>query len=187
MHRLTQEELAKRLGITQPAVAAYERGRIIPTLETLDKIAKVFGVAIDDITGTKRKGVKIPVLGSVVAGVPIEAITDIEDYEELSQDLANTGEFYALRVKGRSMEPEIKPNDRLIIKMQNTCDTGDIAVVLVNGNEATVKKVKKLPDGIMLIGFNNEVYEPHSYTAKEVQELPILIIGVVVEIRRRLK
>ena len=81
------------------------------------------------------------------------------------------------------MSPKLQPGDIVIVKKQNDVDTGDTAIVLVNGNDATVKQIKKTETGIMLVGLNLEVYQPHFYSNKEIEELPVKIIGKVIESR----
>ena len=130
----------------------------------------------------KRKSVKIPVLGEVAAGVPIEAIEDIIDYEEITEEMAQTGEFFGLKIKGDSMYPRICDGDVVIVRQQNSCDTGDVVVVLVNGEAATVKKIRKQKDGIMLIPFNTS-FEPMFFSNEEIQSLPVNVIGKVIELR----
>ena len=134
----------------------------------------------------KTQAVKIPVLGTVVAGLPMEAIENIVDYEEITPALAAQGEFFALRIKGQSMEPRICEGDVVIVKKQEDIESGDTAIVLVNGGEATVKKVKKTEEGIMLIANNMAVYSPHFYSNKDIESLPVQIIGKVVELRGKL-
>lgn len=130
-----------------------------------------------------RKGVKIPVLGKVVAGIPLEAVEEILDYEEITPELAATGEFFALQIRGRSMEPRMLEGDVVIVKRQDDVESGDVAIVLVNGDEATVKKIKKMDTGITLIATNTSVYEPHFYSNEEIKTLPVQILGKVVELR----
>ena len=130
----------------------------------------------------KRKSVKIPVLGEVAAGVPIEAIEDIIDYEEITEEMAQTGEFFGLKIKGDSMYPRICDGDVVIVRQQNSCDTGDVVVVLVNGEAATVKKIRKQKDGLMLIPFNTS-FEPMFFSNEEIQSLPVNVIGKVIELR----
>lgn len=132
--------------------------------------------------GKTVHGVRIPVLGTVAAGLPIEAVEDILDFEEIPQELANTGEFFALQLKGNSMEPRMCSGDVVIVRQQPDVESGEIAVVLVNGNEATVKKLIKKENGIMLQAFN-PVYEPIFYSAQEIEELPVRVIGKVIELR----
>ena len=126
----------------------------------------------------------IPVLGNVAAGVPIEAIVDIVDYEEIDTALAATGDFFGLRIKGSSMEPRMQEGDVVIVRKQEDAETGQIAVVTVNGDSATGKKIKKLPDGLQLIP-TNPAHDPLYYTAAEVESLPVRIVGRVVELRMK--
>ena len=127
---------------------------------------------------------KIPVLGDVAAGIPIEAITDIVDYEELPISMASTGEYFGLRIKGASMEPRMREGDVVIVRKQDDVESGDVAVVMVNGDSATVKKIKKGPSGITLIP-NNPVFDTMFYTNDEIQSLPVRILGKVVELRAK--
>lgn len=134
----------------------------------------------------KRRIRRIPVFGNVAAGVPITAITDIEDYEEMWEDEASRyGDLFALRIKGDSMEPKISNGDVVIVKSQPDADTGDIAIIRINGDEATCKKIKKTPDGLMLISTNPE-YDPMFFSSKDVESLPVVILGKVVELRAKL-
>lgn len=191
---ITQEELGKVLDIQKAAISKYENGRAEPSTEVLKKMSSFFGVSIDYLLGNSiakeanqkvGRGVRIPVLGRVVAGIPIEAVEEIIDYEEITPELAATGEFFALQVRGDSMEPTLRDGDVVIVKKQPTVDSGDIAIVLVNGNDATVKEIKESPSGITLIGHNVAVYTPQFYSNKEIQNLPVQIIGKVVEMRRK--
>ena len=121
-------------------------------------------------------------LGEIRAGLPAFADENIIDYEEIPEEMAKSGEFFGLKVKGDSMLPRIVEGDVVIVKKQNTADNGDICVVLVNGDEATLKKVKFADNGIMLIP-NNQNYETMFYSKKQIQELPVEIVGKVVELR----
>lgn len=191
---MTQAELGKALEISPSAIGMYEQGRRTPDIPTLKKIASYFNVSLDYLLGnapakaaqpkTAGRGVRIPVLGRVVAGIPIEAVEEILDYEEITPELAATGEFFALQVKGDSMLPKLEEGDVVIVKKQEDVETGDIAIVLVNGDEATIKQVKKVTGGIMLYGFNPDVYEPHFYSNQQIEELPVRILGKVIESRR---
>ena len=131
-----------------------------------------------------KQGIKIPVLGDVAAGVPIAAIEDVLDYEEIDADMASRGEYFGLRIKGASMEPRMTTGDVVIVRCQPTVDSGDTAVVLVNGDSATVKKVKITKDGILLIP-TNPSFEPMFYTRQEIQDLPVVLLGQVVELRAK--
>lgn len=188
----TQQQIADLLGISRSSYTKYESGMHEPSLESLDLLARHFNVSVDYLIGRdtcldipqSTGGVWIPVLGRVAAGIPIEAIEDVEDYEEISLDMAKTGEFFALKIQGDSMEPRIKTGDVVIVKQQPDCDNGDVAVVLVNGLDATVKRIKKSPEGIMLIP-TNSAYEPMFYSNEDVKKLPVRIMGKVVELRAK--
>lgn len=186
----TQRELAALLCINRVSYTQYENNKRTPPPDTLRKLAIIFNVSVDYLLGNDvmktsaaKKGVKIPVLGRVVAGVPIEAIQEILDYEEITPELAATGDFFALKIRGHSMEPRMLEGDVVIVRRQDDVDSGDVAIVLVNGNEATVKRVKKQKDGITLIATNTSVYEPHFYSNAEIADLPVRILGRVVELR----
>lgn len=192
---ITQEELGKVLNVQKAAISKYENGRVDPSIEVLKLASKFFDVSTDYLLGrsdspivscaspSKEKTIRIPILGRVAAGNPIGAIEEIIGWEEIPKKLAAGSTCFALRVCGRSMEPRILAGDTVIIRQQPDVDSGDIAVVLVGGEEATVKRVKKQKDGIILVATNTTVYEPHFYSNQEIKDLPIQILGKVVEVR----
>lgn len=130
--------------------------------------------------------IHIPVLGRVAAGIPIDAIEEIIDWEDISADMAAGGaEYFGLQIKGDSMEPKISDGDIVIVRKQPDVDSGEIAVVLVNGDDATVKRVKKSAAGITLIS-NNPAYDPMFYSNEDIEKLPVAILGRVVELRAKI-
>lgn len=189
---LTQLELAKKTDLSRSYIGDIEKDRYNPSVSTLQLIATATNTPLEDLLPSTKtasptgRGVRIPVLGRVVAGIPIEAVEEILDYEEITPELAATGEFFALKIRGHSMEPRMMEGDVVIVRRQDDVDSGDVAIVLVNGDEATVKRVKKQPEGITLIATNTSVYEPHFYSNKEIAELPVRILGRVVELRGKL-
>lgn len=186
--KISQAEFAKQFCVSNGAVGNWEAGKRQPDSDTLVRIAKFFNVSVDYLLGSEdvplpaKTGIKIPVLGNVAAGIPIEAIEDIIDYEEIDEEMAKKGEYFGLKIKGDSMEPRIQNGDVVIVRKQETAESGDTAIVLVNGNDATVKKIKITEDGITLIP-NNPAYDIKFYTKKEIEALPVRIIGKVVELR----
>ena len=110
---------------------------------------------------------------------------NIVDYEEIDPAMAATGELFGLRIKGSSMEPRIKEGDVVIVRKQEDVDTGDTAVVLVNGDSATVKRIKKETNGITLVP-NNTAFSPIYYSNDDIERLPVRIIGKVLELRGKL-
>ena len=192
---ITQEELGKVLNVQKAAISKYENGRVEPSIEVLKLASKFFDVSTDYLLGrsdspivscaspSKEKTIRIPILGRVAAGNPIGAIEEIIGWEEIPKKLAAGSTCFALRVCGRSMEPRILAGDIVIVRQQPNVDSGDIAVVLIGNEEATLKRVKKQKDGIILVANNPAVYEPHFYSNREIKNSPVRILGKVVEIR----
>lgn len=188
---LTLAEIAIRMDVTEATVQRWESGNIKNIkYERLVRLAEILGIDPSELMGwvqdkkTPSKGVKIPVLGVVRAGIPIEAEENIIDYEEISQAMAANGVHFALKIKGDSMEPKISEGDVVIVRKQSSVDNGEIAVVLINGDEATIKKFYKTENGIKLISTNAK-YDPFYYTPAEVNSLPVSVIGKVVELRAK--
>lgn len=153
--------------------------------DRLFSVAEFLGLSPEFLsTGSDSPdAVRIPVLGRVAAGIPLKAITDITDYEEISPRMVRgDSEFYGLEIKGNSMEPRIREGDHIIFRAQSDAETGDIVVVMVNGEDATCKKLRKYDHGIDLISLN-PVYEPMYFSNEQIEQLPVKIIGKVVELR----
>ncbi len=193
---LTQDEFSKLSGIGRSAVSMYEAGKRAPSYEVLSRLAQFFAVSTDyllgntdsvDPAGSQNDGMthytfKVPVVSRVAAGQPILAQQEIIDYEYIDERLRKgDAEYFCLVVKGASMEPTIHDGDTIVVRVQEQVENGQIAVVLVDGEDATVKEIKESNDGITLIGHNVGVYAPHFYSAQEVQQLPVKIIGRVVQ------
>ena len=166
-----------------------------PPLKKTRELADLFNVDIDDLTNkdlelpestktVSKKGVVINVLGRVAAGLPIEAIEDIIDTEEITEDMAKTGTFFGLQIHGDSMEPKMSKGDIVIVRQQADAESGDIVIVTVNGTDATCKRLRKYHDGIELIS-TNPSYEPIFFTNEEIENKPVRIIGKVVELRAK--
>ena len=184
----SQSDICTRLKLKPSTFSDWVNAKTYPRIDKIELLANYFGVEKSDLIEEKSESylpTRIPVLGTVKAGIPITAIQEILDYEEISSEMARCGEYFALRIKGDSMEPRMHEGDVVIVKQQSTVDSGQIAIVLVNGDEATVKKVRFRNNGIELIAFNSYAYEPHFYSAEEIQRLPVEIIGRVVELRAK--
>lgn len=143
---LTQEELAQKIGYTRTAISAWEIGRNEPSNADTIKLAKYFGVSTDYLLGksdNRNSDVpisRIPILGTVKAGYDWLAEENIVDYITLKENIPNVGEYYALRITGDSMLPLLAEGDLVIVHDQDDVESGQTAVVLINGEEATVKK-----------------------------------------------
>lgn len=186
---LTQAELGSIAGVTDRAVSSWEKGIAEPRMGAIQRIADHFGITkssiIEDeeLTST-TVAVSIPVLGSVPAGIPIEAIEDVVDWEEIPTKWTTGGrEYFGLQVQGNSMFPKYIEGDTIIVRKESDCESGQDCVVYVNGYDATLKKVIKKANHIILQPLNPE-YEPIMYEYND-EEHPVNIAGVVVEIRRK--
>lgn len=152
----------------------YEKAGYIDLIED-DKKSKI---------DSKPKGMRIPVLGSIPAGIPMEMIEDIVDWEDISEEMLKGGkQYFALKIKGDSMFPEYLNGDVIIVLKQADCESGQDCVVAVNGDDATFKRVFKTDNGITLQPLNNS-YMPMFYSNDDVLNKPVKILGVVKQIRR---
>lgn len=192
-YNINNRELSNIVGVSESTVGKWLLKKTIPRMGIIEKLANYFNIEKSDLLEEKEEnspqqsvGIRIPVLGRVAAGIPLEAIQSIDDWEEISPQMAKGGDFFALKINGESMHPEIKNGDTVIVKKQSDIDSGDIAIVLINGNDATCKQIQKQQTGITLIGYNVGVYSPTFYTNEEIEDLPIVILGKVVEVRRKL-
>lgn len=127
--------------------------------------------------------IKIPVLGKVKAGYNYLAEENVVGYESID-DVSNPEEYYALQVTGDSMEPLFSDGDIAIVHKQDNFESGNTCIVLINGDEATVKKVVRMEDGIDLIAMN-PYYPVRHFSSEDMKKIPVKIIGKVVEARKR--
>ena len=184
---LTLLDIAKKMEVNEATVQRWESGNIKSLRQgRLAQLAEILKVSPAELMGwtNERQRHLIPVLGDVPAGIPIEAATNIIDYEEISEEMARAGDHFALRIRGDSMEPKFSEGDVVIVRKQEAVDNGQVAVVMVNGNDATVKKFYKTAAGVMLVG-NNPSFVPLTYTPEQVEQLPVRVIGRVVELRAK--
>lgn len=189
----SQQQLCIMLGLKGSSVSNWESGKTKPNRNNLQRLARLYGVSMDYLLGEEEKdktaessnALRVPVLGSIPAGVPIEAIEDILDWEEVPADWGRGGkEYFALKVHGNSMLPEYRDGDVVIFHKQETCESGQDCAVMVNGDDATFKRVKITDRGVMLQALNPD-YESYPYTSKEWEESNGKILGVVAELRRK--
>lgn len=206
-HSLSMDAFSERSGISKAYISLLEKNKhpqtgkeIAPSIQCIKQAAHgmnmdfntLFGmidgnVTLNDETNkpeTKKHGVIINVLGRVAAGIPITAVEDIIDTEEITEELSRTGDFFGLKIKGDSMTPTICDGDIVIVRQQDDAETGDTIIATINGDEATCKRLRKYKDGIELIS-NNPGYKPFEFTNEEILEKPVKIIGKVVELRRK--
>ena len=188
-HNKTQSDIAEGLGISKKTVSAWMNATRTPKMPKIDMLCNYFGVNRSDIMEPHdkplpRPATRIPVLGRVAAGIPIDAIEDVLDWEEITPAMSVTGQFFGLKIKGDSMQPRIIEGDVVIVRSQPDAESGDVVIVQVNGDTATCKRLAKYATGISLISFN-PMYPPINFTNEEIESLPVTIIGKVVENRQK--
>lgn len=186
----TQRDLAKSLYVTASSIGMYERDERTPSPDVLKKYADIFDVSLDYILGNSRNVKKgedyatINVYGSIPAGIPIEAIEDISDTEDISfKDFDKNKTYIGLKVVGDSMYPKYLQGDTIILELTPDCESGTDAAVYVNGYEATLKTVIKNENGTITLMPINTSYPPKTYGK---DDEPIKILGIVKEIRRKI-
>ena len=186
MHNMKRRDLADFLGVPYTTLCGWLSAETYPRIDKIEKMAQIFGISKSDLVEELRtsRSVRIPVLGRIPAGIPIEAIEDIIDYEEIPADWTAGGkEYFALLIQGDSMSPKYLDGDVVIFLKAVDCDNGAECAVFVNGDDATFKKVRKNMDGITLFPLNPE-YDPSYYSNEDIETLPVTVVGIAKEIRR---
>lgn len=184
----TQTDMAKILNVAKSTVSMYERNQREPGADILKKYAQTFDVSLDYLLGNDRPiedqdYITINVYGSIPAGIPIEAIEEITDTEDLSlKEYDKNKTYLGLKVDGDSMYPKYLDGDTVILEKCPDCESGTDAAVYVNGYEATLKTFIKNPNGTVTLRPINPNYSPQTYGPGDE---PVRILGVVKEIRRK--
>lgn len=189
----TQLEIAKSIGVSPQTFNTWCKGIAIPRMGKVQALADYFNINKSDLIEDKKlnidtvpieSGYTIPVLGRVAAGYGKEAVEEVIGQIEISPSLASKGEFFGLLIKGDSMIPTLYDGDTVIVQRTDDAESGDLVIALVNGHDATCKRLQKYAEGIALIP-QNPVYEPMRFTESEIDTTPVKILGKVVEMRRK--
>lgn len=211
---IKQVDLVNKTGIDKALISNYLSGKYKAKHDKLHKLAIALDVSEGWLMGydvdmdrewfeekepseltidnaryieTTTKTIKIPLLGKVPAGVPIEAVEDLLGYEEIPISMLKSGnDYFALKIEGDSMYPEYMSGDTIIVRQQSDCCSGDDCIVMVNGDDATFKRVIKQEKSIILKPLNNQ-YEPYVFSEYDIMTKPVKIIGIAIEVRRKLK
>ena len=213
-HGWSQQDLATTLGVTNVAVSQWERGVKQPKMEMREFLCDLFNVNMEYLNGNwdkisrlltedeaklldarrnnrliKDKDMSAPrtvkIYGRIAGGTPIEMIEDVIDEVDLTTIPVKPGQkYFGLKISGHSMEPDIKDGDYIICLQTDDAESGSIVAATVNGDDATCKRLMKYPDGIRLLPINPS-YDAKYYTNREVEELPVRVIGIVIESRHR--
>lgn len=186
LYNVSRTQLSESLDISYSTISDWVNGNAYPRIDKIEMMANYFGINKSDLVeeeyNNETSALKIPVLGNVAAGIPISAVEDILDYEEVPISWQNQGEFFALRIKGDSMEPRMESGDVVIVKQQSDANSGDTVIALVNGDDATCKRLEKTDNGIMLVSTNTK-YPPMFFSKEDIVNKPVVILGKVVEFR----
>lgn len=202
---LSQKKVAEEIGVIPQTFNRWVQGLSIPRMDKIQKLADYFNVRkstlidqipIQDETGKAKQplhlhdrhttAVRIPVYGRVAAGIPLEAIEDIIDWEEIPEELARSGEYFGLLIEGNSMEPRICNHDVVIVRQQPDAESGDIVIALIDGQDAVCKRLRKYLDGTIELVSANPSYDTLVFSKDEQEKTPVSIIGKVVELRGKL-
>lgn len=195
---LSQNKLAEKVGVNQTTIARWETEEIKPSIDNVEQIANALNIGLPellisdlrfdnaDVVDIPSNTIKIPVLGVIKAGIPIEAQQDIIDYVEIPKDWTKGGkEYYGLKISGDSMYPKYNNDDIVIFLKTNEVISGKDCAVMVNGFDATFKKVLFQNDSIILQPYNSN-YQVQIFNKEQIEQLPVKIIGIAKEKRTRL-
>lgn len=189
----TQLEIAKSIGVSPQTFNTWCKGIAIPRMGKVQALADYFNINKSDLIEDKKlnidtvpieSGYTIPVLGRVAAGYGKEAVEEVIGQIEISPALAAKGDYFGLLIKGDSMIPTLYDGDTVIVQRVDDAESGDLVIALVNGHDATCKRLQKYAEGIALIP-QNPVYEPMRFTESEIDTTPVKILGKVIEMRRK--
>lgn len=185
--KLTQLDISKGTKIARSTMSDYFRGSTLVNPGNLEKLASFLEVNKSDIDPslnpvknvTYSNFLNVPVLGAVSAGKPELAIEDIEEYMPVLKAYIKPGkEYFFLVVDGDSMDLEFTAGSRLLVEKTSQLENGQIGVVRVNGDEATVKKVSLNQNSITLIPLSsNREHLPSTYNINDQVE----VIGKVIQ------
>ena len=203
-NKLTQEELASKLGKDYSTIGKWELGQRTPVMSDVIKIAELFNISLQSLIGSSviydnaervnvlSDSIQIPVLGVIKAGIPIEAQQDILEYVDIPKEWIKGGkQYYGLKISGDSMAPKYEENDIVIFEQNGDyilANNKDCAV-MVNGYDATFKNVTINENGITLVPLNlnnQDNYLPTFYNKEQIENLPVKIVGIAKEKRTRL-
>lgn len=198
---ISKNKLGEMVGVNQTTIGRWESEEITPSIDNVEEVARVLQVDLPDILikdlsfdngdliDLSDDTVQIPVLGTIKAGIPIEAQEEILEYIEIPKRWTLGGKkFYGLKISGDSMYPKYQEGDIVIFEQNEDKElyNGKDCAVMVNGYDATFKKVLLNDNGITLIPYNTSKYEMMIYSKKEIEDLPIRIIGIAREKRTKL-
>lgn len=182
---MSQQELADKLGKTRSAVSQYESGKIIPKMGVIEDLAEIFGVPKSEILGEPSHVMRltpVPLYGLVAAGTPIEMVPVDDMKEAPARYVDDDPHCYLVRVRGNSMNHHIQDgNYALVSPKYSEPNDRDMFLVTVNGDDATIKHVRKLANGVELIPDSYDpTYRPRVVDYNEEDAPPVKVLGKIV-------
>ena len=191
LNNKSRTDVCRDLEIPYSTFTDWYNANIYPRIDKIQLLANYFSIQKADLVENRNtlantsNSAVVFVYGTIPAGIPMECIEDIIDTEEISADmLKGDKQYFGLKIKGNSMNPDYLDGDVIICQKQDDCENGDECVCMVNGDDGTFKKVINNENGIILQPLNSE-YQPMFYTNEQIKSLPVRIIGKVVELRRK--
>ena len=182
---IDQKILAEKIGVSGATISNWVKGLKYPRIDKIQDLADYFNVKHSDLVEDQttnlikvsQRTVSIPILGYIACGDPILVEENYEDYRTVLEEGLPAGNLFYLRAKGDSMHPTIPNGSMVMVRAQEDVENGQIAAVTFNGNsEATLKRVKKQGDMIILMP-DNPAHEPIFVT----KDNPVNIIGKAVK------
>jgi repressor LexA len=195
-NNMTQSDLANKIGIAKSTMSDYMNYRAKPGAGVLEKMAAIFGVSKADIDTTYKDTraeiidgelvlvedpseynvePKIPIIGKIAAGTPIEAIQNVVDRIRPPYDTTRTQDLFGLVVNGDSMNKIVQNGYYAVLRKQEDVENGEIAAVIVNGNYATLKKVYKFTDLLVLEPCSyDSSFKDQQYSSANCEEVKII-------------
>lgn len=188
LEKIYNPKTGKAYSVTTDVAVEIANAMNISIEKLLSKINENQEFTINSSTKTipllELHQIKIPILGTVKAGYNYLVDENIIGHIYLDYMPTDIDNYYALQITGNSMEPLFDDGDIAIVHRQDDFESGNTCIVLINGDEATVKKVVRMENGIDLIAMN-PYYPVRHFTKKEMEQIPVQIIGKVVEARKR--
>ena len=197
---LSQNKLAEKIGVNQTTIARWEDDNRIPTIDNAIDVANALNISLPDLLGRDLRFdnaeiinidsniIRIPVYGTIKAGIPIESQADIIDYVDIPKEWTiGNKKFYGLKISGDSMFPKYNENDIVIFEQNNDYElyNGKDVAIMINGTESTFKKILVNEQGIVLQPYNT-AYDIMMFSKEQVEQLPIKVVGIAREKRTKI-
>ena len=189
--KISTKILADQLGWDINTITSYENGETKPNFNAILKIADALDVSIDELLGgpsiRKFNSVQFPILDSIPTSIPLDSITDIEDFDETIDEFSSMGQYLAVEINDESMAPIIMPGDVMVIQGDFSVNDGETAIVVIDDTDTYCRKVVRTDDGgINLIPNNPDhtKYKIMHFTYADTRQNRVRIIGKVIELRR---